>query len=67
MVRIENFFSQFKKFEKKKLIAKFEKTFCYGVRATLPLWFEPKHSYVVTDTGPAVTEWIYEPVGDWVG
>ena len=28
-------------------------------RATLPLWFEPKHSYV----GPADTEWIYEPVG----
>ena len=28
-------------------------------RATLPLWFEPKHNYV----GPAVTEWIYEPVG----
>ena len=27
--------------------------------ATLPLWFEPKHNYV----GPAVTEWIYEPVG----
>ena len=27
--------------------------------ATLPLWFEPKHNYL----GPAVTEWIYEPVG----
>ena len=28
-------------------------------RATLPLWFEPKHNYV----GAAVTEWFYVPVG----
>ena len=28
-------------------------------KATLPLWFEPSHDYV----GPAVTEFIYGPVG----
>ena len=28
-------------------------------RATLPLWFEPKHDFV----GPAATEWIYVPIG----
>ena len=28
-------------------------------KATLSLWFQPKHNYVV----PAVTEWIYVPVG----
>ena len=58
MAKIENFF-----LNKKKIyiyiFLKFIKYVPLRGRATLPLWFEPKHNYV----GPAVTEWIYEPVG----
>ena len=43
----------------KKLIRNLKKNVLFRGRATLSLWFEPKHNYV----GPAVTEWIYEPVG----
>ena len=42
-----------------KLIQNLKKNVLLRGIATLPLWFEPKHNYV----GPAVTEWIYEPVG----
>ena len=55
------------KIEKKKISIKnnnnnnlkFIKNVLLRGRATLPLWFEPKHNYV----GPAVNEWIYELVG----
>ena len=43
----------------KKLIRNLKKNVLSRGRATLSLWFEPKHNYVC----PAVTEWIYEPVG----
>ena len=59
MAKIEIFFSQFKKLKNKTKNSKFIKNVLLRGRATLPLWFEPKHNYV----GPAVTEWIYEPVG----
>ena len=50
--------------KKKKTNSKFiKKNVLLRGRATLPLWFEPKHNYV----GPAVTEWIYEPEGPGVG
>ena len=41
-----------------KLIRNLKKILLRG-EATLSLWFEPKHNYV----GPAVTKWIYMPVG----
>ena len=61
MAKIEkNLFSQFKKNLNKKTNSKFiKKNVLLRGRATLPLWFEPKHNYV----GPATTEWIHEPVG----
>ena len=58
MAKIENFF-----LNKKKTNSKFIKNVLLRGRATLPLWFEPKHNYV----GPAITEWNYEPVGSGVG
>ena len=61
MAKIEKFFffaSIWLPFSK-KTNSKFEKNVLLRGRATFPLWFEPKHNYV----GPAVTEWIYEPVG----
>ena len=61
MTKIEIFFSQLKKKKKKKIEINKKNVLLRG-RATLPLWFEPKHNYV----GPAVTEWIYEPVGPGV-
>ena len=43
----------------KKLIRNWKKNFLLRGKATLLLWFESKHNYV----DPAVTEWIYVPVG----
>ena len=43
----------------KKVIRNLKTNILLRGRATLPLWFEPKHNYV----HPVVTEWIYEPVG----
>ena len=60
MAKIEkNFFASIWLQFSKKLIRNLKKNFLLRGRATLPLWFKPKHNYV----GPAVTEWIYEPVG----
>ena len=60
MAKIEkNFFASIWLQFSKKTNSKFEKNVLLRGRATLPLWFEPKHNYV----GTAVTEWIYEPVG----
>ena len=56
MAKIETFFFPIKKLKKK---SKLIKNVLLRGRATLPFWFEPEHNYV----GPAVTEWIYEPVG----
>ena len=56
MAKIEIFFLNLKN---KKTNSKFTKNVLLRGRATLSLLFEPKHNYV----GPAVTEWIYEPVG----
>ena len=58
MAKIENFFLNLKNWIKKIYFEIYKNVLLRG-RATLPLWFEPKHNYV----GPAVTEWIYEPVG----
>ena len=59
MAKIETFLLQFDFSFLKKTHSKFDKNVLLRGRATLPLGFEPKHNYV----GPAVTEWIYEPVG----
>ena len=59
MANIEFFFTIWK-LKKDKTNSKFiKKNVLLRGRATLPLWFEPKHNYV----GLAITEWIYEPVG----
>ena len=57
MAKIEKKNSNLKNLKKKNRNLK--KNVLLRGRATLPLWFEPKHNYV----GPAVTEWIYDPVG----
>ena len=59
MAKIENKNFSIKKKILKKTNSEFIKNVLLRGRTTLPLWFEPKHNYV----GPAVTEWIYEPVG----
>ena len=59
MAKIEKKNFPILKFLLKKTNLKFIKNVLLRGRATLPLWFEPKHNYV----GPAVTEWLYEPLG----